>query len=101
MEERCIADGCNKPSEKDRKYCHGHRKREKQRKSIEDTPLRAWGTPADKHLDLKALEYANAKDDGEEAFRLAWKRLKCAAMAYARKAMRQKVPNPTKTTSRG
>jgi hypothetical protein len=92
--ERCIADCCERPAESGRKYCHGHRKREKQHKPI-DSPLRPWGSQPDDYLQLKALEFARASDEGDRAFRLAWKLLKHAAMSYARR--RQKVPTRPKT----
>lgn len=92
----CIADECRKPAEKGRKYCHGHRAREKGHKPI-DGELRGWRTDPDKYLELKAIELANAKDMDPQAYRLAKKRLKYAAMEYAKKAARPKVPKPTKT----
>lgn len=97
----CIADGCRKYAEKDRKYCHGHRKREKQKRPI-DTPLREWGMDADDYLDSKAIELGAAKDDSDRAFKLAQKRLRYAAVRYVKKLLaRQKVPRPTDDTSRG
>lgn len=101
IEEPCIADGCRKAAERGRKYCHGHRKREKQRRAI-DTPLREWGAAPDDYLERKALEFANAKEDtsgNDRALRLARKLLRYAAKAYARK--RQKVPRTPDDTSRG
>lgn len=98
--DHCIADGCDRPAEKDRKYCHGHRKREKKHTPV-DTPLRQWGATPDKYLEAKALELADAKDGDERAYALARKRLKYAATEYAKKSARQKVPNTTKTPSRG
>lgn len=86
-EERCIADGCRKPAEPNRKYCSGHRKREKQQKPIEATPLRGWGANPGAYLEAKALEYAEA--EGERETGLARKRLRYAAVRYAQ---RQKVP---------
>lgn len=92
--DSCIADGCRKPAEKDRKYCHGHRKREKESRPI-DAPLRDWGSNPDQYLAAKAVEYATAKDGDEASYKLAFKRLKYAAREYVRKATRQKVPKAT------
>lgn len=88
----CIADGCRKPAEKDRKYCHGHRKREKQGRPI-DTPLREHGTDPGSYLAAKAIGYADAKDDNRA--KLALKLLKYAAKQYAAKC--QKVPKSQQT----
>lgn len=94
--ERCIADGCQRAAEKDRKYCHGHRKREKYGRPL-DVPLREWGADPAEYLATKALELAEAKDADENAYRLALKRLKHAAVQFVRKATRPKVPKRTKT----
>lgn len=96
MTDPCIADGCTKSSEKGRKYCHGHRKREKDRRPM-DAPLREWGTDPGEYLAMKALELARAKDDDERSFRLALKALKHAAVQYVQKATRPKVPKTPKT----
>ncbi len=95
-DEPCIADGCRKRSEKGRKYCHGHRKREKQHRPL--TPLREYGLAPNKYVEAKALGLANAKDD-ERAYELARKRFWSAVFAYIRK--RQKVPKSLDTASRG
>lgn len=96
MEERCIADECRKTAEPGRKYCHGHRKREKRRQTL-DTPLREWGLEPDKYLAAKADAYADADPSDESSYRRAFKNLKRAAVWYAKKATRPKVPKPTKT----
>lgn len=98
-EERCIADGCPKAAERGRKFCSGHRKREKQHKTV-DTPLREWGTDPGEYLRTKALELAEAADDAR-AYRLAWQRLHFAAVAYVRRSYRQKVPTTPDTGERG
>ncbi len=95
MADSCIADGCRKPSEKDRKYCHGHRKREKQRKPLDE--LREYGTDPGDYLAAKALQYAdaNGRDSDEAAYRRAFRLLKFAAKQYAAKC--QKVPKTPNT----
>lgn len=92
--DSCIADGCRKPAEKDRDYCHGHRKREKKGKPI-DAPLREYGTDPGHYLAAKALEYAKARDDDEAAYKRALKLLKFAARRYVARC--QKVPKTPNT----
>jgi hypothetical protein len=94
LREDCIADGCTRAAEKDRKYCHGHRKQEKLRKPI--SKLRDYGQPAAAYLKAKAEEWADARDDDERAAKLAWKRLSFAATRYAK--ARQKVPRRMQST---
>lgn len=100
-DERCIADGCGKKCEPGRKYCPGHRKRERQGKAIESGPLREYGQAPDAYLKAKAEEWANAKDNDEAESARAWKRLRYAAVAFVKKTTRQKVPKAPDTTTRG